>query len=83
MRCIDLQSLPLTTFVTITTKIVAPSRELGVQIAAECERLLQRMSIRSLALIGGANPARQLEKLKSVKPHIVVGTPGRLLDFAR
>lgn len=61
--------------------IVAPTRELGMQISRECDRLIEGTDIRNLALIGGANPARQIEKLKKQHPHIVVGTPGRLAEL--
>jgi len=34
-------------------------------------------------LIGGANPSRQIERLKKRKPRIIVGTPGRIAEFIR
>ncbi|PXF47932.1 DEAD-box ATP-dependent RNA helicase CshC [Gracilariopsis chorda] len=61
--------------------IVVPTRELGMQISRECDRLIEGTDIRNLALIGGANPARQIEKLRKQHPHIVVGTPGRLAEL--
>ncbi len=36
--------------------------------------------LRALSLIGGANVKKQVEKLKN-KPHIIAGTPGRVLEL--
>lgn len=63
--------------------IVAPTRELAMQITHECERLLVGTRVKCMPLIGGANPARQVERLRrGPAPHIVVGTPGRLAELA-
>ncbi|KAL2641455.1 hypothetical protein R1flu_009042 [Riccia fluitans] len=64
--------------------IVAPSRELAMQIVREAEKMLgpnYRKVIQQL--IGGANPNRQEEALKRNKPLIVVGTPGRISELSR
>lgn len=61
--------------------VIAPTRELAMQISRECDRLIVGMEVRNLALIGGANPARQVDKLRRRTPHIVVGTPGRLAEL--
>ena len=53
--------------------VIAPSRELAVQIAAVCSRLLEGSDLRCQALIGGANINRQLENLKKKKPQVLVG----------
>lgn len=60
--------------------IVAPTRELAVQIRHEMQDLGRGLSLRSAMLIGGANEWRQREDLKR-DPHFVVATPGRLKDF--
>ncbi len=64
--------------------IVAPTHELAIQIHRQCCDLAQNAGwpIRSLLLIGGTSMARQLEKLKK-KPHLVVGSPGRIADLLR
>ncbi|KAK1862872.1 hypothetical protein I4F81_005439 [Pyropia yezoensis] len=62
--------------------IVAPSRELAVQIGREAERLGGPLGVVVSVLIGGANPTRQAEGLKKKPPHLVVGTPGRLAELA-
>lgn len=62
--------------------IVAPSQELGMQIVEVIREWSAGTDITVQQLIGGANSARQIEKLKK-KPTIVVGTPGRLNELAR
>lgn len=70
-----------TTLDNVQGVIVAPTRELAMQISRECDRLVANTEIRSLALIGGANPARQVEKLRRRLPHVVIGTPGRVAEL--
>lgn len=62
--------------------IVAPSQELAMQIVEVIRKWVEGTDITVQQLIGGANSARQIEKLKK-KPTIVVGTPGRLNELAR
>lgn len=63
--------------------IVAPSRELGMQIVREVEKLLGPEDKRMVQqLVGGANRSRQEEALKKNKPSIVVGTPGRIAEIS-
>ena len=59
--------------------VVAPTRELAIQVAAELNRLGKSKGIRSLAVYGGQQMDRQIRALKD-RPQIVVATPGRLLD---
>src|SRR5699024_1353561 len=59
--------------------VVAPTRELAIQVAAELNRLGKVKGIRSLAVYGGQQMDRQIRALKD-SPQIVVATPGRLLD---
>lgn len=67
----------------IEAVIVAPSRELGMQIVREVERLLGPAFKRFVQqLVGGANRSRQEEALKKHKPVIVVGTPGRIAEIS-
>jgi superfamily II DNA/RNA helicase len=62
--------------------IIAPTQELAIQIHRVTCDLAQYsgIEVRSASLIGGAAINRQLEKLKK-KPHILVGTPGRILEL--
>jgi superfamily II DNA/RNA helicase len=62
--------------------IAAPTHELAIQIQRQCCDLAQNAGwpIRSLLLIGGTSMVRQIEKLKT-RPHIVVGSPGRIREL--
>ena len=60
--------------------IIAPTRELAVQINEEFRNFAFGMQIYSALLIGGANMHRQLQDLRR-RPQIVVVTPGRLRDL--
>lgn len=67
----------------IEAVIVAPSRELGMQIVREVEKLLgpdEKKLVQQL--VGGANRTRQEEALRKNKPAIIVGTPGRLAEIS-
>jgi ATP-dependent RNA helicase DeaD len=63
----------------IVALIMAPTRELAIQVAEEIEKLGRFKGIRSLAIYGGQDISRQIRSLKR-KPQIIIGTPGRLLD---
>jgi len=60
--------------------LLAPTRELAVQIEATARKYSEGSEIRTQALVGGANIDRQLEKLRE-KPHVIVGTPGRVVEI--
>jgi len=62
--------------------ILASSRELVMQILEEIRIWSKGSKIEAAALIGGADIKRQLEKLKK-KPHIIVGTPGRVVELVQ
>ena len=63
--------------------IMAPTRELAMQITAELRDLAAFMSsIRIVCLYGGAPIGKQIDALKK-KPQIVVATPGRLSDHMK
>lgn len=55
--------------------IVTPTRELALQIHAECEKLLPKSCV---SLVGGIALVKQDRLLTQIKPRIVIGTPGRL-----
>jgi ATP-dependent RNA helicase DeaD len=63
----------------IVALIMAPTRELAIQVAEEIEKLGKFKGIRSLAIYGGQDINRQIRSLRR-KPQIIIGTPGRLLD---
>ncbi|MDR0297680.1 MAG: DEAD/DEAH box helicase [Streptococcaceae bacterium] len=62
--------------------ITAPSRELATQIFEAAKAFVAADSrIRVSNFVGGTDKARQLRKLEQGQPHIVIGTPGRILDL--
>ena len=63
----------------IQALVVAPTRELAIQVAEELNRLGKFKGVRALAIFGGQHMDRQIRALKD-GPQIVVATPGRLLD---
>lgn len=62
--------------------IITPTRELAIQITAEIKKLSRVTGASVLAAYGGQDVEAQIHKLKGAA-HIVVGTPGRLLDHLR
>ncbi|MHA6253018.1 DEAD/DEAH box helicase [Oceanobacillus sp. CAU 1775] len=62
--------------------VVAPTRELAIQVAEEINRIAKFVGMRALAIYGGSPMDRQIRALKD-GPQIVVATPGRLLDHMR
>ncbi|MBP2635711.1 MAG: cshE [Firmicutes bacterium] len=62
--------------------IVTPTRELTLQIRDEAAKLANVLDINVLAVHGGKDVDEQIRKLRG-QPHLVIGTPGRLLDHVR
>ncbi|MGI6309094.1 MAG: DEAD/DEAH box helicase [Dethiobacteria bacterium] len=62
--------------------VIAPTRELAVQVAEEINKIGQFKGVRALPIYGGQDINRQIRALKN-KPQIIVGTPGRLMDHMR
>jgi len=60
--------------------IIAPTRELAVQIEAELRSFSKDLRINSALCIGGVSIRPQINNLYR-KPNFVIGTPGRLLDL--
>ncbi len=62
--------------------IVAPTRELALQVQRELTWLYQHTGARVVSCVGGMDPRREQRELAD-GAHIVVGTPGRLCDHLR
>ncbi len=60
--------------------MVAPTRELVAQIRADAEILGRHTGLSTLAVFGGMDYRLQRDQVKTV-PDVLVGTPGRLLDY--
>lgn len=65
--------------------ILAPTHELVVQIESQIKLLSTNsgINVTSLSIMGESNIEKQIKKLKEVKPHIIVGSPGRILDLIK
>lgn len=59
--------------------VLAPTRELAFQTKQQFEALGSRISVRATTIVGGQDMTQQAIALQK-KPHVVVATPGRLLD---
>ena len=62
--------------------IIAPTRELAMQISVEAKKLVGDTGVKVLAVCGGRDLEQQKHKMQNIT-HILVGTPGRLLDHIR
>ena len=60
--------------------VLAPTRELAIQVAAALEQYGRGVGAKVLALYGGQSYQQQLRSLRE-RVEVVVGTPGRLLDL--
>lgn len=63
--------------------ILCPTHELVMQIENQIKLLESnsKIPVTSVTIIGDVNIDKQIKKLKDIKPHIIVGTPGRVLDL--
>ena len=68
---------------SVQAVITAPSRELATQIYQSARQIasFSEQEIRVANYVGGTDKARQIGKLESSQPHIVIGTPGRIYDL--
>lgn len=62
--------------------IIAPTRELALQVRDELMALSRGMRVYSTLCIGGASITRQIDSLKQGQ-HFVIGTPGRIKDLSQ
>lgn len=62
--------------------IVAPTRELAQQIEEQFREFARGLNLYSTLIVGGVNIDRQIRELKR-RPHVIIGTPGRLKDLLR
>lgn len=62
--------------------IILPTRELALQVNETLQQLGGPLGLRTAVLIGGASMHQQLQDLRR-NPHVVIATPGRLLDHMK
>ncbi|ETS62492.1 hypothetical protein PaG_03119 [Moesziomyces aphidis] len=65
--------------------ILTPTRELGVQLHEQFVAVGEgaRMGLRCALVLGGMDMMKQASELASMRPHVIVATPGRLVDHLR
>jgi len=63
--------------------VLAHTRELAIQISKEFTNFSQGLNLKVFLMIGGERENEQIFKLKTDKPHIIVGTPGRILRMLK
>lgn len=66
--------------VAMQALILVPTRELAGQVTSELEQLGKHTPIRSTCMIGGESMHQQIQSIKR-GGHIIVGTPGRVMDM--
>lgn len=66
----------------VQTLVIAPTRELAVQGQEELFRFGREKGVKVRSVYGGSSIEKQIKALRS-GAHIVVGTPGRLLDLIK
>jgi superfamily II DNA/RNA helicase len=62
--------------------ILAPTRELAIQIDAEIRLLAKFSKVKTVTIFGGVSAGNQIRALQN-RPEIVVGCPGRVLDLIK
>ena len=62
--------------------VLSPTRELAIQIAEQFEALGAGIGVKTAVLVGGIDMMAQSIQLGK-RPHVVVGTPGRVVDLTR
>lgn len=61
--------------------ILAPTRELAMQIAEDAKSLTKHSRLKVATLVGGMDMDKQRKQLEEARLDILVATPGRLIDF--
>jgi ATP-dependent RNA helicase RhlE len=62
--------------------ILLPTRELAEQVTHELQKIGKSLGLRTALLIGGASMGLQRQMIRA-RPHIIISTPGRLIDFLK
>ena len=63
--------------------VLAHTRELAYQISKEFVNFSEGLGIKTVLIIGGENAQEQANKIKTEKPNIIIGTPGRVLALIK
>jgi ATP-dependent RNA helicase DDX47/RRP3 len=63
----------------LSALVLVPTRELALQVSEQCVMLGKSVGLRCATLVGGVDAVAQACEL-SKRPHVIVGTPGRVKD---
>lgn len=68
----------------VQAMVLVPTHELAIQVLRQLERLSENSGIKvtGAPIIGDVNIRRQIDKLKE-KPHVLIGSPGRMLELIK
>ncbi|CAF1050910.1 unnamed protein product [Didymodactylos carnosus] len=66
---------------TIQAAILVPTRELALQTSAICMELSKHLNLRIMVTTGGINLRDDIARIYETTCHIMIGTPGRILDL--
>ncbi|QKG84527.1 DEAD/DEAH box helicase [Kroppenstedtia pulmonis] len=66
----------------VQSVVLAPTRELAIQVSEELRKIGRSKRVFTLPIYGGQSIGRQIKALKQ-GVHVVIGTPGRMLDHLR
>ncbi|KAI1926073.1 hypothetical protein LOZ12_000500 [Ophidiomyces ophidiicola] len=66
---------------SILALIISPTRELAEQIAEEARKIVSLTSIQVQTAVGGTRKQEGLRRIQHEGCHLLVGTPGRLIDI--
>ncbi len=81
-RLLSLPAPPRSRIPSPRTLVIAPTRELAVQIYKDAQALGAALPFRLLAIYGGMDYDAQRDALGE-EPDIIIGTPGRLIDYLK
>ncbi len=62
--------------------IILPTRELAMQVSETLQKVGGPLGLRTTMLIGGAPLSRQISEIRK-NPHVIIGTPGRMIDHLK
>lgn len=72
---------PRSSAADIRSVIISPTRELAEQIAVEAKKMLRSTGVVVQSAVGGTRKREGLQRIQREGCHILVGTPGRLIDI--
>lgn len=59
--------------------VILPTRELALQVDETLQKIGREIGLRTAIIIGGASMPNQIKMIRR-NPHIIIGTPGRIID---